>query len=67
MSLRVRCNRNIKVTDARQTRDQVRPIRKSVRVRLPIQLPLRRIATQGYQVANALVPVFPRDVEDFAL
>src|ERR1700738_1966723 len=65
MPLGVRSDRNIEIANTRQILDQVGRIRESFRMRLPGRLTLRWITTQRDQMAHTLVPVLPRDIENF--
>src|SRR4051812_15563009 len=66
MNLRIRSYRDVEIGNTLQTRNEVRGVGEAVSPWNVMRGPLRGIAPERYQVANSLVPVLPRDVEDFA-
>src|SRR6185437_3517757 len=66
VDLRVGGDGDLEVSDRLQACNQIRGIRETVRMRLITRAPLGRVAPQGHDVSDALVPVPPRDVQDLA-
>src|SRR4051812_26639181 len=66
MNFRIRSYRDIKISNALQTGNQVRCVGEAIGAWNIPSGPLRRIAPKRHQVANSLIPILTRDIEDFA-
>src|SRR3954452_3754997 len=66
MNFRIRRNRDVEIGNTLQTGYQVRCIGEAIGPWNVLSGPLRRITPKRYQVANSLIPILTRDIEDFA-
>src|SRR4051794_9945388 len=65
MNFRIRRYRDVEICNTLQPGNQVRCVGEAIGTRNILSSPLRRIASKGYQVADSLIPILTRDIEDF--
>src|SRR5262245_3491103 len=66
MRLGIRGHRDLEVRHALETRNEIRRVSKAIGMRRVGRLAFDRVAAQRDDVADALIPVATRDVENLA-